>query len=210
MGLLTKKIIIQNFICLLVCINTGCIHLIYYKYDFVMINELFDELSIISRWLYTVSTWKSKLKRVTPRNTCRNLSLWILLCKLKRHPVVVCALFIFLKYVKLIYPSLGLVLSNVLCRYFPLLQGGGGGGSVSICCLKGGVSFCTSCMYDPVFRFGWGDLSHAGFAGTVKGFRRGRITGMRLSWHFIGGWVLGGCQLHWLFDQTYLPWPWLG
>ena len=56
-----------------------------------MINELFGELSIISRWLYTVSTWKSKLKSATPRNTCRNMSFWILLCILKRHHVVVCA-----------------------------------------------------------------------------------------------------------------------
>ena len=35
-----------------------------------------------------------------------NLSFWILLCTLKRHPVVVCALFIFVKYVKLIYSNL--------------------------------------------------------------------------------------------------------
>ena len=72
---------------------------------FFMINELFDEFSIIFRWWYTVSTWKSKLKSASFMNTCRNLSFWILLCKLKRHPVVVCALFSFVKYVKLIYSS---------------------------------------------------------------------------------------------------------
>ena len=33
----------------------------YYECD-IMFNELFDELSTISRWLYTVSTWnKSEL-----------------------------------------------------------------------------------------------------------------------------------------------------
>ena len=47
-----NKIIIKNVICLLVCINTGCIHLIYYpgciiNKIFFMINELLDEHGII-------------------------------------------------------------------------------------------------------------------------------------------------------------------
>ena len=49
----------------------------------------------------------NKLKSTTPSNTCRNLAFWILVCILKRHPVVVCALFIFVKYVKLIYSTVG-------------------------------------------------------------------------------------------------------
>ena len=105
----TNKMIINNAICLLVCINTVCIHFIYYPGCILnmifMINELVDKLSIISRWLYTVSTWKSKLKSATPRNTCRNLSFWILLCILKKHLVAVWALFISVKYVKLIYSN---------------------------------------------------------------------------------------------------------
>ena len=61
-----------------------------------------------------MSTWKSKLKSATPRNTCTNLSYWILLCILKRHPVVACTLFICVKYVKLIYSSVGCIALFVL------------------------------------------------------------------------------------------------
>ena len=77
-------------------------------------------LQVIVHWVHE----KSKLKSATPRNTCRNLSFWILLCILKRHPVVVWAVFIFVKYVKLIYSReqfIRLVTVNVIfaaCQIF--------------------------------------------------------------------------------------------